>query len=102
MDSPVVDWLLEKEDPGVRHAALTTLLGRRSDDPDVCDAQEALMQVDPVRTILMHQEPEGHWRDPSCFYESKYRGTAWQVILCTGADETQLAPPPCRRPDSTE
>lgn len=64
MDPRVIDWLLEEENPGVRHAALTTLLDRPADDAEVIEARQALMQVDSVRTIMSHQEPGGHWSAP--------------------------------------
>jgi hypothetical protein len=77
----VLGWLLEPSDPAVRHATLTTLLGRSSDDREVRKARAAIMEADPVKTMLAHQQPEGYWGEPARFYESKYRGTIWQVIF---------------------
>ena len=48
-----VHWLLEEDNPAVRYAALTGLLGRPSDDPEVQHAQQLLMKTDPVGTIPM-------------------------------------------------
>ncbi len=40
--SPVLDWLLEKADPGVRYFTLRDLLGAPADDPDLLAARRDL------------------------------------------------------------
>lgn len=76
-------WLLEPDpvQPGVRYFALRDLLDRSEDDPEVRQAQAAVMSSGPVPVILAAQEPEGYWEKPEHVYYSKYRGTAWQVIF---------------------
>lgn len=76
----VLDWLLEKQDPGVRFFALRDLLGAPEDDPQAQAARRATVRASPVREILEAQE-EGYWVKPGAGYGPKYRGTVWQVIF---------------------
>jgi len=84
----VVDWLLEKRDPGVRAFALRDLLGAPADDPDVLSARRAALRASPVREILEAQQPEGWWAKPGPGYGPKYRSTVWSMIFLgqLGAD----------------
>ncbi len=77
----VLDWLLEKKDPGVRYVTLRDLLGAPPDDPDVRAARKATVRASPVREILAAQQPEGYWVKPGPGYGPKYTGTVWQVIF---------------------
>lgn len=88
-DDPL-PWLLESdpENPGVRYFALTALLDRPPDAPDVRDAKAAIMQTGPVPAILAGQHPDGYWVKPGSGYSPKYRSTVWSVIFLAqlGAD----------------
>jgi hypothetical protein len=81
-------WLLEDDNPAVRHRALRLLLDRAPDDPDVRTAQAAAMRADPIAAILAAQESAGYWVKPGSGYGPKYTGTVWQVIFLDqlGAD----------------
>ncbi|HET9657291.1 MAG TPA: hypothetical protein VFP72_18205 [Kineosporiaceae bacterium] len=81
-------WLLDGDTPAVRAAALTRLLDRPVDDPEVLQARAAAMAADPIRAILDSQLPEGCWAKPGAGYSPKYRATVWQVIFLDqlGAD----------------
>lgn len=85
---PVLDWLLEKRDPGVRAFALRDLLDAPADDPDVLAARRSALRASPVREILEAQHPEGWWVKPGPGYGPKYRGTVWSMIFLgqLGAD----------------
>jgi hypothetical protein len=85
---PVLDWLLEKKDPGVRAFALRDLLGAPGDDPEVIAARRAANRTSPVREILEAQQPEGWWAKPGPGYSPKYRSTLWSMIFLgqLGAD----------------
>ena len=74
-----LSWLLEPdvENPGVRYFALRRLLGRPADDPEVRQAQAAVMAHGPVPAILAAQNPDGSW--PAGF--TSYKGTPKQVEL---------------------
>jgi hypothetical protein len=83
-----IDWLLETEDPAVRHLALRQLLDRPGDDPEVVASRRASMAADPIASILVAQSSDGHWEKPGPGYATKYRGTVWQLIFLDqlGAD----------------
>jgi hypothetical protein len=77
----VLDWLLEKRDPGVRYFALRDLVGAPLDDRQVVAARRATRRASPVAEILAAQETEGYWVKPGPGYSPKYTGTVWQVIF---------------------
>jgi hypothetical protein len=81
-------WLLEPDDPAVRHLALRQLLDCPSDDPDVVESLRAAMAANPIAAILAAQQPDGHWQKPGPGYATKYRGTVWQLMFLDqlGAD----------------
>jgi hypothetical protein len=75
-----IAWLLEDDNPSVRYLALTDLLGRGADEPEVTAARRAIMAKGPVPRILAEQGKDGAWDKPDSFYTAKYRGTVWQLI----------------------
>ena len=81
-------WLLEEADPGVRAATLVRLQGHPADDPEVLALRRAAMQVEPIRSILAAQNPEGWWVKPGPGYAPKYSGTVWNLLFLDqlGAD----------------
>ncbi|HEY52849.1 MAG TPA: nitrogen fixation protein NifH [Caldilineae bacterium] len=83
-------WLLEPDpvNPAIRYFALTDLLGRAADDPEVQEARAAIMATGPVPAILDAQHPDGYWVKPGGGYSPKYRSTIWQIIFLAelGAD----------------
>ncbi len=83
-------WLLEPdtENPGVRYFALTDLLGRPEDDPEVQEARRAVMSTGPVPAILEAQHADGYWVEPGPGYRPKYRSTVWSISMLAqlGAD----------------
>ncbi|MCJ7512951.1 MAG: hypothetical protein MUO23_08270 [Anaerolineales bacterium] len=85
---PVLDWLLEKRDPGVRFFALRDLLGAPADDPNLLAARRKTVRSSPVKEILQAMQPQGWWVKPGPGYSPKYTGTVWQIIFLgqLGAD----------------
>jgi hypothetical protein len=85
-----LSWLLEPDgqNPSVRYFALSELLGRSAEDPELVDARRAVMSTGPVPNILKAQDAEGYWQKPGGGYSPKYRGTVWSVIMLAqlGAD----------------
>jgi hypothetical protein len=81
-------WLLDGENPAVRHRALRELVGRGADDPEVVRARHAAMASDPIVAILAAQHPDGWWVKPGGGYGPKYTGTVWSLIFLDqmGAD----------------
>lgn len=88
--SNVLDWLLEEDadNAGVRYFALTNLLDRADDDPEVTAARQRVMTQGPVPAILASQDRAGFWEKPGTGYYPKYRGTVWSTIYLAqlGAD----------------
>jgi hypothetical protein len=88
LDPDLLPWLLEESDPAVRAAALQRLVGRPGDDPEVVTARRRAMEVDPIRSMLDAQHPDGWWERPGPGYAPKYRGTVWSLVFLEqlGAD----------------
>lgn len=88
MNEEILSWLLEKENPSVRFFALTTLLDRPRDDPEVIEAKDAIMREGLVPVILSRQNGDGSWGVPERLYSDKYSGTVWTLLMLAelGAD----------------
>ncbi len=82
-----LEWLLEEENPSVRYFTLTGLDRAKSDD-DVAEARAEIMEHGVVLSILSKQEKGGFWGEPKRFYNAKYKGTVWQLLILAelGAD----------------
>lgn len=76
-----VEWLLEENNPSVRYSALTSLLCRSPDDPDVRETKKAIMENGIVPEILAEQNEDGSWGTPARFYTDKYAGTVWTLLI---------------------
>jgi hypothetical protein len=84
----VVAWLLAADEPALRYATLTGLLGEPPRGAEVEAARRAIMTEGVVPRILAAQGDDGHWGGPGRFYTDKYHGTVWQLIVLAelGAD----------------
>jgi len=85
-------WLLEPEYPSVRYFALRDLLDRGETDREVQAARAAMMETEPVRTILANRHADGYWVKPGPGYSPSYTSTVWQIMILAdlgadGADE---------------
>lgn len=81
VNGPVIEWLLEKDNPSVRYCALTSLLNRPPEDPKVIAAKRAIMEEGIVPRILAKQNGDGSWGIPKRFYRDKYGGTVWNLVI---------------------
>lgn len=88
MASRLMEWLMEDTDPSVRYATLTRIIGYPDGSGIAKEARSALMVNGPVAEILERQSPDGSWGDADRFYNDKYCGTAWNLLLLAelGAD----------------
>ncbi len=98
---PVLEWLLEEDQPSVRYYALTDLLGRRDDDSDVRAARAQISRVGWAHDMLQQQRPAGFWerRAPktlrewfSFLYFPEYRTTIWRAIVLADLGLTSSHP----------
>jgi hypothetical protein len=89
-DARVTRWLLEKDQPVVRLAALTDLLGRKATDPEVRSTRSRISRVGWAADQLRAQGPRGFWepREPAnlkawidFLYYPKYLSTNWRALV---------------------
>ena len=57
-------WLLEKDTPSVRYFALSQLLDKPQNDPEVQAAKKEIMTFGVVPKILAKQNDSGYWEAP--------------------------------------
>ncbi|MBN1248812.1 MAG: nitrogen fixation protein NifH, partial [Anaerolineae bacterium] len=76
-----MSWLLGSDNPSVRYLALTEILGVPTRDPEAAEARAAIMATGVVPQILATQGEGGFWDESGRFYDAKYRGTVWQLIV---------------------
>lgn len=88
----VVDWLLEEDQPSVRHLTLTRLLGRPERDGDVRAAQDSIPKRGWAADILAAQEPGGWWVSRDSLYRPKYVSTNWMLLVLSDLGLTKAHP----------
>ncbi len=89
----VVDWLLEQNQPAVRHYTLVDLLDRKDNDSIVREAYSKIPRRGWAKEILKLQKPEGYWEagKPSWskdilgwiefLYRPKFIATNWRALV---------------------
>jgi hypothetical protein len=85
-----IDWLVSRENPGVRTVALRELLARPANDPDVRRSRQALVR-DPFLRDLLALARARLTPSPTVPLERRYDGGMWLALFLTelGADENQ-------------
>lgn len=81
MSEKIINWLLEENNPSVRFLTLTSLLGMPMDDASVINARNNIMECGVVPGILDLQNEDGSWGMPSRFYNDKYTGASWTLLI---------------------
>lgn len=89
---PVVDWLLEPEQPSIRYLTLTGLLGRREGDREVRTARAAIPRRGWVAEILARRDPAGWWVREKSLYHPKYISTNWNLLALSDLGATRAIP----------
>jgi hypothetical protein len=79
VDGSVLDWLLEKEDPGVRYLALRDLAG--ADTLEIETARKLAHSTGPIALVLENMKEGGYWEEKGPGYNPKYKSTVWSIIL---------------------
>ena len=90
---PVVEWLLEEEQPAVRYRTMVELLHHPPDDPDVRAARAAVPLRGWAAEILAARSPDGRWESGPSLYSPKYTATNWQMLLLSDLGITREHPP---------
>ena len=75
---PVLDWLLEPDNPPVRYLTLTQLMGKPATDPEVRRAGERRMDYAVTQEILRRWSEYAEDDDRAYW---KYTGKYWQLIF---------------------
>jgi hypothetical protein len=60
MNTDILDWLLEDEEPSLRYRTLTELLDRAADDVDVTSARNAIAESTHAQRIFTKMHPDGY------------------------------------------
>lgn len=85
-------WLLEEDQPSVRYLALTQLLEKPEDDPEVHAAKEMIAKKGWAADILTEQKPEGWWVSDESLYRPKYTATNWMLLVLSDLGLTRSNP----------
>jgi hypothetical protein len=87
---PVVNWLLEKDQPAVRYRTLTEILDRPLDDTEVQRAFSQITKRGWAAEILREQLPDisgggwsGYWHNYVLLNRPKYISTVWKFLVLT-------------------
>jgi hypothetical protein len=96
--APLLEWLLEQDNPSARYLALHHLLGRPDGECAVATAQARIVEMAPAKDILAAQYPAGYWIKPDRGYSPKHRATIWQLVFLTdlGAPRTPAIGHACK------
>ncbi len=81
MKDPSLSWLLEPNDPSVRHQTLIDLLHRPEDAKDVLAARDKIPSYRPVKKIIATQTSEGFWAPKKDCYYPKWTAALWPLML---------------------
>jgi len=98
-DSPVVQWLLEDDQPAAKYYTLVDLLGRAESEPEVRSARSRIARVGWAYDQLRTQQPKGFWeaREPKnvgewveFLYNPTFLSTNWRALVLSdlGLDAT--------------
>jgi hypothetical protein len=80
-EKPALDWLLDEDQPAIRHLALTQLLDAPEGDPDVQEARKTIAGRGWAADILARQLPGGWWVSDESLYRPKYTATNWMLLV---------------------
>src|SRR5256885_12340761 len=76
----VLDWLLEEDQPSIRYFALTQLVGKAQDAPEVLAAKELIPEKGWAADRLAKQHRDGWWVSDESLYGPKYLSTNWMLL----------------------
>ena len=85
-------WLLEDDQPSVRYLALTQLLRKPEDDPEVQVAKKKIPKKGWAAEILATQDRGGWWVSAESLYRPKYLSTNWMLLILSDLGLTNEDP----------
>jgi hypothetical protein len=88
----VLEWLLQEDQPSIRYLALTELLDKPQNDPDVKSAAAKLPEIGWGAEILSKQDPGGWWVAEGSLYRPKYLATNWMLLTLSDLGLTRADP----------
>lgn len=91
-DQRLIDWLLEEDQPAIRFVALTQLLDRKAEDPEVIEAKAAIPRHGWAADILAKQDAGGWWASRDAFYRPKYLSSNWMLLVLADLGMTREDP----------
>lgn len=86
------NWLLEEDEPSARYLALTEVLGKPEDDPDVQSTKDLIGEKGWAAEILAKQTRGGWWVSDESLYRPKYLSTNWMLLVLADLGLTNADP----------
>ncbi len=87
-----IDWLLEESQPSIKYLALTQLVGKTENDPEVRSARQMIPKTGWASEILASQLPGGWWLEKESLYRPKYLSTNWMLLTLSDFGLTKADP----------
>ncbi len=87
-----LNWLLEEDEPSIRYLALTRIMERPEDDPEVQSARGQIGVMGWAAEILAKQHRGGWWVREDDLYRPKYLSTNWMLLLLSDLGLTRSDP----------
>ena len=88
----VIEWFLEENQPSIRYLALTKLLGKDEDDPEVQSTKEMIARRGWAADVLAKQQKGGWWVSDERLYTPKYLSTNWMMLVLSDLGLTKEEP----------
>jgi hypothetical protein len=76
-----MDWLLSKDYPTIRYWTQRLLLDLDEKHTEVQETKQAIMNTEPITSILAAQNPKGYWVHEEDMYLPKYKATTHQLLI---------------------
>lgn len=87
-----LEWLLEDNQPSIKYLALTKLLDRSEDYPEVQSTRQMMASAGWGADILAKQNPGGWWLGEESVYTPKYLSTNWMLLILADLGLTRANP----------
>jgi Prenyltransferase and squalene oxidase repeat len=77
----VLNWLLEEEEPSVRHATLQELIGRDEKDAEVERARNRIGKSGWAAKAFALQKDSTYWDNAQSCYSPKFSACSWRLVV---------------------